>query len=82
VEFYKNQIMVVSNEHSIDCIDSYKEQNIAKFHFKISLQAPNCLWKSPKWGTVDTGIAALEEYLIWNWINTVHKKPFYVSWPA
>jgi hypothetical protein len=63
--------MVVSDGDSIDCIVSLEEQNFAKFCFKISLQAPNCLWKLPKWVILDDGTATPEEYLIWNWIDTV-----------
>jgi hypothetical protein len=63
--------MVVSNDNSIDCIGSLEVQNFAKFCFKISLQAPNHLWKLPKLVILDNGIATPEEYLIWNWIDIV-----------
>jgi hypothetical protein len=69
-ELHTSQVMVVSGDDSIDCIDSLEEHNFANFCFKISLQALSCLWKLPKWVILDNGIATPEEYLIWNWINT------------
>jgi hypothetical protein len=76
-EFYTNQILVNSNEDSVYCIDLLDEQDYAKLQFKISLQAPNRLWTLPKWVCLDNNVITPEEYLIWNWINTVKRHDRY-----
>jgi hypothetical protein len=72
-EFYTNQILVSSEEDSVYRIDLIDEQDYAKLRFKISLQAPNRLWTLPKWVCLDSNVVTPEEYLIWNWIDTVKR---------
>jgi hypothetical protein len=76
-EFYTNQILVNSVDNSVNRIDLLDEQDYAKLQFKISLQAPNCLWTLPKWVYLDNNVITPEEYLIWNWINTVKRHDRY-----
>jgi hypothetical protein len=76
-EFYTNQILVNSDEDSVNRIDLLDEQDYAKLQFKISLQAPNHLWTLPKWVCLDNNVITPEEYLIWNWINTVKRHDRY-----
>jgi len=63
-EFYTNQILVNSNEDSVNCIHLLVEQDYAKLQFKISLQAPNRLWTLPKWVCLDNNVITPKEYLI------------------
>ena len=70
-EFYTAQVMVGNDWDSIDRIDSHEELNFAKHRFKLSLQVPNRLWRLPKWVTLHDDIVTPEEFLIWNWIETV-----------
>jgi hypothetical protein len=72
-EFYTNQILVNSNEDLVNHINLLDEQDYAKLQFKISLQAPNHLWTLPKWVCLDNNVITPEEYLIWNWIDTVKR---------
>jgi hypothetical protein len=74
---YTNQILVNSDEDSVYRIDLINEQDYAKLRFKISLQAPNRLWTLPKWVFIDNNVITPEEYLIWNWINTVKRHDRY-----
>jgi hypothetical protein len=72
-EFYTNQILVKSDEDSVYCIDLINEQDYAKLQFKISLQAPDCLWTLPKWVCLDNNVVTPEEYLLWNWIDAAKR---------
>jgi hypothetical protein len=69
-EFYTTQVLVENDWDSIDHIDSHEELNFAKHRFKLSLQAPKCLWTLPKWVNLHDDIVTPEEFLIWNWIET------------
>jgi hypothetical protein len=70
-EFYTTQVLVENDCDSIDRIDSHDELNYAKHRFKLLLQAPNRLWKLPKWVILHDDIVTPEEFLILNWIETV-----------
>jgi hypothetical protein len=76
-EFYTNQILGNSDEDSVYHINLIDEQDYAKLRFKISLQAPNRLWTLPKWVCLDNNVVTPEEYLIWNWIDTVKRHDRY-----